>query len=147
MCQQYLLFAKGEWLYINRAVIFYVCVVTYIRVLFSRLDKHHKMTDLYCREAVGVWHSKDQFQTVNKAWTRNTLQQNVTGPPFPHLLTLPLSRSLSSPVDIQRIVVPLFQFADHVTSFHSVLPRGIVGRQEQRPRSGPQRADNLSVLL
>eukprot|EP00064_Thunnus_orientalis_P006432 superscaffoldBa00000667_g6450 len=39
-----------------------------------------------------------------------------------------------SPVDIFRIVVPLFQFADHVTSFHNVLPLGIVGRQEQRPR-------------
>lgn len=37
-----------------RAVILYVCVVTYIRVLFSRLDKHHKMKDLYCRAAVGV---------------------------------------------------------------------------------------------
>lgn len=105
-----------------------VCVLTYIRVLFSWLDKHRKMTDLYCRAAVGVWHSKDQFQTVNKAWTRNTSQQNVTRPPSPHLLTLPpLCSALSSPVDIQRIVVPLFQFADRVTSFHNVLPRGDCG--------------------
>lgn len=91
MCQQYLLFAEGECLYIYRAVIFRVCVLTYIRVLFSWLDKHREMTDLYCRAAVGVWHSKDQFQTVNKAWTRNTSQQNVTRPPSPHLLTLPPS--------------------------------------------------------
>lgn len=70
---------------------------------------------------------------VNKAWIRNTLQQNVTRPPFPHLLTLclyfllPLCSALSSPVDIQRIVVPLFQFADHVTLFHNVLPQGDAG--------------------
>ena len=128
MCQQYLLFAEGEWLCIYRAVIFRVCVLTCIRVLFSWLDKHSEMTDLYCRAAAGVWHSKDQFQTVNKAWTRNTSQQNVTRPPSPHLLTLPpLCSALSSPVDIQRIVVPLFQFADHVTSFHNMLPRGDCG--------------------
>lgn len=127
MCQQYLLFAEGELLYISTAVILYVCVVTYIRVVFSRLDKHPEMTDLYCGAAVGVWHSKDQFQTVNKAWTRNTSQQNVTRPPFstpPCSPSPPLCSALSSPVDVQRIVVPLFQFADHVTSFHNVLPPG-----------------------
>lgn len=54
MCQQYILFAEGEWLYIYRVVIVYVCVVTDIRVLFSQLDKYQKMTDLCCRAAAEV---------------------------------------------------------------------------------------------
>lgn len=107
-----------------RAVILYVCVVTYVRVLFSRLDKHHTMKDLYCRAAVGVWHSKTNFRWL----TRPGSGIPFTRPPSPHLLTLrlyfPLCSALSSPVDIQRIVVPLFQFADHVTPFHNVLPQG-----------------------
>lgn len=91
-CQQYLLFAQGQWLQIYRAIIVGLCVcvraVTYMKVLLSQLDKYHTMTDLYCRAAVGVWHSKDQFQAVNKDWSRNTSQPNVTRPPFPHLFTL-----------------------------------------------------------
>ena len=91
--QQSPVFAERRWLYIYRAIIacLLVCVVPYMRVPFSQFDKYHKMTDLCCRAAVGVWHSKDQFQTVNKAWTRNTSQRNVTRPPFPHLFTLTLS--------------------------------------------------------
>lgn len=73
---------------------------------------------------------------VNKAWIRNTSKQNVTRPPLPHLLTFCLSfplafcSALSSPVDIQRIVVPFFQFAVQVTLLHNgaVLGGWWVGR-------------------
>lgn len=47
------------------------------------------------------------------------------------------------PTDIQRTVLPLFQF----TPFSQCGAQGVTGRQEQQPRPGPQRADNLSVLL
>lgn len=98
-----------------------------------QLDKYHKMTDLYCRVAFEVRHLEDQFQTVNKALTRNTSQLNVTRPFLSIALSVQPCYSLSSPLEIQRIVVPLFQFAHHVTSFHNALPQGIVGRQEQSP--------------
>ena len=72
--------------YPQNGLFFYVCEVKCMRLLFGRRDKQHKMTDLYCRAAARVWHTKDQFQTVNKGQIRNTSQPNVIRPPFPHLL-------------------------------------------------------------
>lgn len=86
-----------------------VCVCVWLHTLeyclVFQLDKYHEMTDLYGR-AVRVWYSKDQFQMVNKAWTRETSQKKYHKTSF---------SILNSPVDMQPIVVPLFQFAHHVT--------------------------------
>lgn len=64
-CVSNVLFAEGDLegtLFISWAVIPYMGVVTvHVTVLFSQLDKYHKMTDLCCRAAFRLWHSKAQI--------------------------------------------------------------------------------------
>lgn len=119
MGQQYTLFAEGEWL-------FYLWHGDCASVRGYSMCGGEKA-------AVGFWQRKGKSQTVNKA-----SQQNVTDPPVPHLCL----RLSHPPLDAELWSLS-FNLAP--SDSHNVAPRG--GRQEQQPRPGPQRADNLSALL
>lgn len=121
------------------AVILYVCEVTYrlyMKVLFTCLDKHTARLKIFIAEQ----QSGSNTPKTNFRWSTRPgsgIPQSKMSPGLPfHTSLLCLSSplalfsALSSPVDIQWIVVPFFQFAVQVTPFHNgaVLGGWWVGR-------------------
>lgn len=157
-CQQYLLFAQGQWLQIYRAIIVGLCVCVCVRARWHTWRSCSASLINTTRWQIFIAEQQsgsDTPKTNSRLLTRTGagIPHSQMSPALPFhtsllsLPPLPFCCALSSPMEIQQIVVSLFQFANHVTSFHNMPPWGIVGRQEHEPRPGPQRADNLSVLL
>lgn len=119
---QYLLFHDRMALFLQTDNCVCVWAYSYIRGSFN---KYHKMTDLYCGAAVGCETPKSHFGLLtrpgpgipNSKMSQGLLCHSSSSVPPP------LSRSLGSPADIQRIVLLSFNLP-------TALPRSTMRRPE-----------------
>ena len=113
MCQQYLLFAERMALCPQSGNCVYVA---YKGFLINTTRRQIFIAE----QQSGYDTPKTNFRLLTRLGPEIPLSNNVIYLPFYTSLLLPLS----SPVDFQQIVVPLFQFSDRVAWFHNVLPLG-----------------------